>query len=190
MGNPLRDRRTPSELAASGQIIEFQCKIRDLTQLAAIVAADLATLDSGMAPYGWADAEVSGRLAFGYADAQSGLQPQGQWPALEGEVTATIDAVCQRCLEPLRLPLRAELRLLFASDTGTPTGDEEFDVWELEEDTLRPLDLVEEVLIMALPLAARHVDDAACRATDGPDEEPGEMTRPFAGLKAQMEQDD
>ncbi len=190
MSNPLRDRRTPSELAASGQIIEFQCKIRELARLAAIVRADLETLDSGTVPPGWADAAVRGRLAFGFADAQGGLRPQGKWPALQGEVTATIDAVCQRCLQPLQLPLAAELRLLFAADAATAAGDDGFEVWELEEDTLRPLDLVEEALIMALPLAVRHVDDAVCREPDLPDEEPGEMIRPFADLRSQMEQDD
>ncbi len=187
MGNPLRDRRAPSELAASGQIIEFQCKIRELPRLAAIVEADLGILDNDAVPPRWADAVASGRLEFGYADAQGGLQPHGRWPALRGSVTATIDAVCQRCLEPMRLPLAAELRLLFAS---APADNEEYELWELDEDTLLPLDLVEEALLMALPLAARHEDDADCREPAAADEEPGEMTRPFANLKAQMGQDD
>ena len=190
MGNPLRDRRTPSELAASGQVIEFQCKIRDFSRLAAIVRADLETLDAGKVPADWQDGAVRGRLAFGFADAQGGLQAQGRWPALEGDVTATIDAVCQRCLEPMRLPLAAELRLLFAAEADAAMASEGFEVWELEGDRLRPLDLVEEALIMALPLSVRHVDDVACQEPAAAAEERGETIRPFADLRAQMEQDD
>jgi uncharacterized metal-binding protein YceD (DUF177 family) len=184
MGNPLRDRRTPQELAASGQVIEISDKIGSFGQLAEIVGGDLETLDPDKLPRGWRDAVVEGRLSFGFADAQQGL------PALEGTVAVTIDAVCQRCLGPMLLPLVADLRLLFIdaeSDAGIAEG---FEVWEMEEERLRPLDLIEEVLIMSMPISALHVGDAVC-VEPGTDEAASEKgtTRPFAGLKSQMEKD-
>jgi uncharacterized protein len=182
MGNPLRDRRTPQELAASGQVIEIAEKIGGFGELSRIVGADLESLDPDKLPQHWRDAEVAGQLRFGFADAQERL------PALEGEVSVTIDAVCQRCLEPMKLPLAADLRYLFA-EAGPDAVEEGIEVWEMDEERLRPLDLVEEVLIMAMPLAALHESDAACAETEGPEETKGTTTRPFADLRSQMEND-
>jgi uncharacterized protein len=180
MGNPLQDRRTPQELAASRQVIEFKGKLSDFARLEGIVESDLDALDPDKLPPGWRESEICGQLSFGFADAQNGL------PRVEGEVNAAVDAVCQRCLEPLKVPLSVELRLLFAGEDPGEAGDEGFEVWELEEETVRPLDLVEEALIMAMPLAAMHEDDE-CHGPDIEDSGAGEKIRPFAALKAQME---
>ncbi|NIV18585.1 MAG: hypothetical protein GWN47_09335 [Woeseiaceae bacterium] len=182
MGNPLRDRRTPQELAASGQVIEIADKISDFGELSRIVGADLEALDPDKLPPDWRDADVVGQLSFGFADAQERL------PALEGEVAVTIDAVCQRCLEPMKQPLAVTLRLLFGKG-GPDAVEDGYEVWEMDEERLRPLDLVEEVLIMAMPLATLHDSDAACATTAGREEAPGSTTRPFADLKSQMEKD-
>ncbi len=188
MGNPLRDRRTPSELAASGQVIELSHKIGDFEQLAAIIEADLAALNPDNLPSDWRVAVVSGQLVFGFTDAQGGLQAGGKWPAVEGRIEVTIDLVCQRCLEPMQLPLVADLRLLFAGDQADAVTGDSYEIWELAEESLRPLDLVEESLIMAMPLAATHVSDAACKEPAAIEEESGETIRPFADLKSQMQE--
>ena len=43
---------------------------------------------------------------------------------------------------------------------------------------------------MALPLSAMHEDAAACGGFEPADEQVEQTTRPFAALKAQLEQDD
>jgi len=106
MGNPLRDRRPLADLAARGQVVEIADKIGSFDRLARILEADLSALDPDKIPPGWRDAEVIGRLEFGFADAQQRLV------ALEGAVEVTVDAVCQRCLQPLKLTLYSALRLL------------------------------------------------------------------------------
>jgi len=184
MGNPLRDRRTPSELAASGQVIDFSEKINIFERLAEIVGGDLETLDPDRLPPDWRDRVVSGQLNFGFADAQDGL------PMLQGKVTVTLDLVCQRCLEAMQLPLAVELRLLFGGDESAAVRDDGYDIWELEEDTLRPLDLVEEALIMAMPLVAMHFDSKTCQGPEQEEQHSGEKIRPFAALRSQMESDD
>ena len=181
MGNPLRDRRTPLELAASGQVIEFEGKINDFERLAAAVAAELATLEPDTLPAGWRDAPVSGRLAFGFADAQERL------PVLEGRVAVTYDAVCQRCLTPFRWSMDVPLRLLFATEDSTASESAEYEFWELAEATFTPLDLVDESLVMAMPLAAMHDNDAVCSAPLDEAEQAADKIRPFAALKAQMD---
>jgi uncharacterized metal-binding protein YceD (DUF177 family) len=181
MGNPLQDRRTPQELAASGQVIDFEIKISDFEELARIVKGDLESLDPDRLPSDWRESTMSGRLSFGFADAQNGL------PMVEGEVAGTIDAVCQRCLDGMKLALSVELRLLFGDVDSTRSADDGFEVWELEEETFRPLDLVEEALIMAMPLSAMHEEESGCHGPESSDTGAGEKIRPFAALKAQME---
>jgi len=192
MGNPLRDLRAPSEFAANGQLIEFSEEIRNFEHLADIVEADLSALNPDKMPQDWRDSVVAGQLEFAVASEQGGL------PVLEGQVAATVYAVCQRCLEPFRLPLEAELRFVF-EDESTLDGQSDqyagYEVWELAGQTLRPLDLVEEALIMELPFSAIHGDKADCNIADFTGQETkvdsGErITRPFAELKAQMESED
>ena len=183
MGNPLRDRRTPQEFSASRQVIDFEEKIGDFERLAGIVETDLSALDADRIPAGWRDREVSGQLSFGFADAQRRL------PQLEGRVAATVDAVCQRCLEPLELQLSADLKLLSGGDEVQVADESGFEVWELEEETLRPLDIVDEALVMGVPLAVLHTEDENCKAPDDVVEEGKDTIRPFAALKSQMERD-
>ncbi len=184
MGNPLRERRSAAEWSAGFQVIEIAEKISYFEHLASIVAADLAALDTDKIPADWRDAAVIGRLEFGFADAQQTL------PKVECRVAVTVDAVCQRCLEGFRLPLETEADLLLLELEQDADGYDEYEVWELEEALLRPQDIVEELLVMALPFAAMHVESAACKAlTPETAEEAEKVTTPFAALREQMAKD-
>ncbi|MCH8060154.1 MAG: DUF177 domain-containing protein [Proteobacteria bacterium] len=108
-------------------------------------------------------------------------------PVLHGEVEVTIDAVCQRCLEPFRLPLAAELRLLLVKKNSAAVKVDDYENWELAEDKLRPLDIVEEALIMAMPFAAMHANDASCNKPEEVIDAPGGKVQPFATLRSQMD---
>jgi uncharacterized metal-binding protein YceD (DUF177 family) len=184
MGNLLRDRRTAAEWAAVKQVIDFKDKISDFGQLSAIVGADLAALDAAKIPADWRETLVSGRLSFGFADAQRLL------PVVNCRASVNVDVVCQRCLETFQLPLEVEGELLLLEFDQEVEGYDDYEVWELEEPLLRPLDIVEELLIMALPFAAMHTESAACRALCAAEQDAAEeMTMPFAALREQMEED-
>ncbi len=183
MGIPLQERRAPQDLAASGQVIEIADQIGSFKRLAEIVAADLAALDPDKIPPDWRDRTVAGQLSFGFVDAQ------GNVPALAGQVAVTIDVVCQRCLAPFALPINAELRLLFDGDQAMSKDGEEYEVWELDEDELCPADLVEEALIMAIPLVAMHDGDVNCVRAKASPRFAEKMTMPFANLQAQMDKE-
>ena len=184
MGNPLHERRSAAEWSAGSQVVEIADNISRFEQLSAIVEADLAALDADKIPAGWRNSEVAGTLEFGFADAQCLL------PTVKCRCTVTVDAICQRCLEAFRLPLVAEADLLLLRLEQEVDGYDEYEVWELEEQLLRPQDIVEEMLIMAMPFSAMHVESAACRALS-PETEDGaeETTTPFAALRDQMAQD-
>jgi hypothetical protein len=179
MVNLLRDHRSPQDLAASGQVIEFNEKLSDFSGLAEIVDADLSALGADKLPPNWRESAVTGLLSFGFADGQSPL------PTLVGRLAVTIDAVCQRCLEPFRLPVIADVELVFDDGRTAAGKDSSFEVWELAEETVRPLDIVEEILIMALPFAAMH-PDVNCAGQVADIVEELQTTKPFANLKSQM----
>ena len=184
MGNPLHERRTAADWAAASQVIEIAEELGSFGQLSSIVEADLAALDADRMPAAWRESVVRGKLEFGFADAQRML------PIVRCEAQVEIDAVCQRCLEPFRLPLEVEAALLLLDLEQTVEGFDAYEVWELEEPLLRPLDVVEELLVMALPFAAMHTKTAACRAlSPETGQSAEEMTTPFATLREQMAQD-
>jgi uncharacterized metal-binding protein YceD (DUF177 family) len=183
MGNPLRDRRTAAEWAAAGQVVEIDEKLSSFEQLASIVEADLAALEADRMPADWRDSVVAGELEFGFADAQQTV------PMVRCTVAVTVDAACQRCLKAFRLPLETEAKLLLLAFQETVDDYEDHEVWELDEDALRPLDIVEELLIMAMPFSAMHIDVASCKALSAAADDREKMTKPFAALREQMIQD-
>ena len=183
MANPLRDRRTAAEWAAAGQVIEITEKLESFEQLMAIVEADVAALDADELPAEWRDSVVTGQLKFGFVDAQQRL------PMVRCKADVAVDSVCQRCLKAFKLPLHAEAKLLLLDVQETVEEYDDYEVWELDENTLRPLDVVEELLVMALPFSAMHVDLDSCKAMSAATDEVKKTTRPFAALRTQMMQD-
>lgn len=188
MSNPLRDRRPVTELAAVGQVIEFTEQISTFEGLSAILEADLAALDPDKIPSAWRESCVGGALQFGFADAG------GRVPKLTGSADAKVAAVCQRCLEPFELTLCVEPDLLLLNADAVAEGFEDLEVWELDEHAVRPQDIVEELLIMAMPLSAMHDNMAECKALlsadSSADEDIEELVNPFAGLRSQMKQNE
>ena len=183
MGNPLFDRRAASELGAARLSIDFEEEISSFDRLSAAVASDLSALEDDQAPKNWRESRVSGRLVFGFAAQQPRVA------TLTGHVNATVDAVCQRCLEPFSVGLSAELKFLFPAPGEDAQGQDGFDVWELDEPTFRPVDIIDEVLVMAMPISARH-DKEDCAAAGSEPAAAEETTRPFANLREQMAQED
>jgi uncharacterized metal-binding protein YceD (DUF177 family) len=184
MGNPLQDRRTAAELASVGQVIEIADKISSFESLVAVVEADLAALEPEKQPPGWRDSAVTGELQFGFVDSASKL------PMVSGNATASVGAVCQRCLQPFQLRLEIEPRLLLLGSDETADGYDEFEVWELEEQMMRPQDVVEELFIMAMPLSATHDNTTDCKVLTSNGGDAEELVKPFAALRAQMTQNE
>lgn len=186
MANPLFDRVRPAELAGRGQNIEFKGEIANFGRLVEIVEAELAAVSEELRPREWRTAPVDIRLDFGWVDTA------GRMPAVTGRVSARVPAVCQRCLGAFELSLEAPVRMLLVrpdAESGDSADLAGYEVWELDEDTLRPLDIVEESLVMTMPLAPVHESEDSCGAlaevvaADGPD-----TLRPFADLRLRMEE--
>jgi uncharacterized metal-binding protein YceD (DUF177 family) len=181
MANPLFARILPKEAATLGQLIEYKGEVGDFERLSEIVAADIAALSEDMQPRNWRAASVAIRLEFAWADGLEGI------PAINGRASAKLPAVCQRCLEAFDLSLDTAVNMLLVTPAESVDVDKH-EVWELEDEAFRVLDIVEEALVMAMPLAPTHDSGESCAAMTIENTDSGSETgRPFADLKSQLE---
>ena len=181
MLKPLTVRVRPEELAERRQAYDLNGVISDLQRLEAILSGDLESLAAAAPPASWQDAPVRIGLDFAWLDERRELA------TVSGQAELAVPAVCQRCLEAFVLEIDTAFRLVLPRRDAEPVTVAGFESFERESDTLRLQDLVEESLIMALPLAPVHPDPAACgplvaRISGGG----AESNRPFADLKARL----
>ena len=133
------------------------------------------------------------RLAEALADSQGecryvlqfGRDPLGV-AFLGLELRAGLPLTCQRSLERFVLPVHLEQRLGLlrheSEEAGLPEG---YEPVLLDEDaSLRPLDLVEDELILALPLVPVSPDAAAIATDEDDAAETPRTATPFAALAA------
>ncbi|MGH8264939.1 MAG: YceD family protein [Steroidobacteraceae bacterium] len=105
------------------------------------------------------------------------------------EVEANLPLTCQRCLQPVNWPIAGSTQLAFAEPGNVaPVAGDQHEVFETHGGLVALTDVVEEELLLALPLVAMHAPDA-CEAIvpqDERSEDPAASKRaqtPFAGLK-------
>jgi DUF177 domain-containing protein len=97
---------------------------------------------------------------------------------LELDYHASMELLCQRCLEPFlhAIAQRASLSLV---DAGLPSigPDSTFEPYELDEGRLNPAELIEDELIVSIPLVPKH----------GRIEDCGSLAGKLAGFTAGLE---
>jgi DUF177 domain-containing protein len=83
--------------------------------------------------------------------------------ALTGSIQGTLELTCQRCLEPVAVPLDIRLKLgIVASEDDAERLPEGYEVLLAGRDPIVLSELVEDEIILALPLIPRHSDAAHC----------------------------
>jgi len=83
---------------------------------------------------------------------------------LDMSVTADVELTCQRCLVPFvhNLEVRTKLALVEASVESAPEG---YEAYEFGRDRISPVNLIEDELIVTLPLVPRHQVREDCAAS-------------------------
>lgn len=88
---------------------------------------------------------------------------------VQGRVRATLPLTCQRCLEAFGFPVERQWRLALirqpAEEALLAEGEDAFLV---TDPGMRLAELVEDELILALPLVPRHADYEHCSMPDNP----------------------
>ena len=113
---------------------------------------------------------------------RGGLDSRGD-PLLEVSVAGQCQLRCQRCLNSMDYPVRLDVRLMLRDQAGLDALGNDEDECDsiLAEAQLDVLNLLEEEILLSLPIAPRHEDSGVCQAADGKN---GlrEVKNPFAVL--------
>ncbi|MBX9795198.1 MAG: DUF177 domain-containing protein [Burkholderiaceae bacterium] len=119
--------------------------------------------------------------ATGESRPQRGAEPQ-IWLHLEGRTRLSL--VCQRCLQPVETPLQARRSFQFVAgedQAAAIDADSEDDVLALTR-ALDLIELVEDELLLALPLVPRHETCPKPLKVRDDDARFEERAHPFAAL--------
>jgi DUF177 domain-containing protein len=109
---------------------------------------------------------------------RGGATAQGK-PALHVDATGMVELACQRCLETVAVPMTAHAELeLAASQEAIDVADDDVDR-VVASRSMPVAALVEDEVILALPMAPRH---AECPAGSAESDSGGERESPFAAL--------
>ena len=90
-------------------------------------------------------------------------QRRDEWLAAELDFQASVELKCQRCLEPFRHEAKERVDIVLADAAAVPaTVPEGFEPFELAGGRLKPAELIEDELIVALPLVPKHARIEDC----------------------------
>jgi uncharacterized protein len=131
----------------------------------------------------------AGRSVDGTATCRVAMSRERGQPVATVQVSARVPLRCQRCLRPVSWPVEADSQVWLVTD---PAQADELDPGI--EPTLAPggrvvlRDLVEEEILLSVPLVPRHDDVADCGpgdvtlGADAPKVAKDDTITPFAGL--------
>ena len=170
---PLPERVDALRLFASGASIQGSVSAQRVPRLLEYLASDSAV-----------DIEVALQFERNEANRRH----------LQGQISAQVSVPCQRCLEPLPLQVDSELDIIVVgSERELAALGDEADSLLCSDDTLDLTTLVEDEVILSLPLAPRHeredcnaallaLKEQAAAQPEGSDEQAG--SNAFAQLQA------
>ncbi|MEB4589909.1 YceD family protein [Candidatus Thiothrix sp. Deng01] len=119
-------------------------------------------------------------------------------PIVMGHVHGIVMLECQRCLQAMEFPIDNAVQVALTTFQSDERPEQEgFEAWLVEDDRLFLQDFIEDEILLALPLVARHEqcepareliealpsDMAATQASQTDDDEPEGQKNPFAVLK-------
>lgn len=164
--------RDPAELldlaalVALGSELEIDCELKSLARLAPLLRDR--------------DGAARGKFRFHRVAGAA---------AAEGRVTATLHVTCQRCMDELAVAVDSACRLVFAdTDADEVQVPEEDELVVTRGGRISLAELVEEELLLALPLVPMHGEGQACSMKPAAGAQPASepKQRPFAGLRELM----
>lgn len=102
-----------------------------------------------------------------------------------GHFAGSVTMQCQRCLEPVELQLRGDVSLAMVwSEDDAKLLPQEYEPWVVAQDQADLYEIIEEELLLALPIVPAHDYDCMDRSALAPKEtlKPRETNNPFQVL--------
>ncbi len=84
---------------------------------------------------------------------------------ITGTIVAMVQMTCQRCLQPVDVDIDTAFTLaIISSEEAAARLQEGYEAYELDTEYLFVKDVIEDELLLSLPMAAAHEDQVACDA--------------------------
>lgn len=164
MSTPLPNKIDPRKLAAANARLRGAIPLPSMTRLASLLRSS--------------EGQVAVTLEAGTKENQN---------YIVGHLETDIKMTCQRCMESVALPLALDFGLaLVNSEAQMVNLSDDYEPLLVSEGTVLLSDLVEDELILALPLIPVHADIGQCRVNGYMPSKtsilPAEKSNPFAVL--------
>lgn len=164
-------------LAHGGSAWQGEFRTRRFPRLIGVAASDVPS--------------VQVRLQFALLDGK---------PIIHGTMQGTMELICQRCMGRMQHEIDERFDLMLVeSESQFDAVPESHEPWLTDSALTDVIELVEEQLLLALPLLAKHADESECVAVAAkpkpakqqqrapaatePDSEAPSAQRPFANLR-------
>ena len=86
----------------------------------------------------------------------------GKLRYVTGTISGELAVICQRCMQPMELALKAEFKLaMVQTEEQAERLPEEFEPLLVDEDKMSVPQMLEEELLLAIPLVAMHDTDCS-----------------------------
>ena len=103
---------------------------------------------------------------------------------ISGSVKTKLYLTCQNCLCIVESDLKIPVSIILCKKSKK--GIKGYEIWEIYEEKIKLNDLIEELIIISLPLYFKHERSEDCIAYDYELESDRTKTLPFANLKNQL----
>ncbi len=173
MSLTLKDCVNPWKAAEKNLLVSGQITVTELDRLSEALLED--------------DSVVDVALEF--------KRTEGKLPIVTGRLEGSLVLECQRCLQPMKLPVNSKFSLAFVdADTAVKTAENdstddhaaEYDLYEVEDERVCLADVIEDELLLLLPQVPVHTAPACVIKTEYGDEQIAEAEdqkeNPFAVL--------
>lgn len=163
-------------LAHGGAVWEAEFTTRRFPRLAGVAVSDVP--------------QIRVRLQFGLMAGK---------PVVHGMLRGTMELICQRCMAPMQQPIDETFDLLLVeSEAQFDSVPESHEPWLVDSALTDLAELVEEQLLLSIPIIAKHADESGCETLAAPpqasrkrrvasekpaSDEATHTQRPFANLR-------
>jgi uncharacterized protein len=127
----------------------------------------------------------AGAMAGTVANAQLQFALFERRPTIAARVSGVAVLTCQRCLRPCERTIDEQALLMVVADVNDDIAGG-YEPWVGDAEHLSLVAVVEEQMLLALPLAPMHANSDDCRAataTEAPRDGREDRQRPFANLR-------
>tara|TARA_Y100000768_G_scaffold209319_1_gene157695 strand:+ start:2121 stop:2663 length:543 start_codon:yes stop_codon:yes gene_type:complete len=107
---------------------------------------------------------------------------------ISGNIEIKLYLTCQNCLNVVESDLNIPVNIILCKESKKNMKG--FEIWEIYEEKIKLRDLIEELIIISLPLYFKHENTRDCIAYDYKLDTRSTKTLPFANLKNQLNNDE